>query len=100
MPDQRNQLQTMFELGNRWGCFGELLTRIRVQGVRCHSDTIIEIDSPIAAFCGANGTGKSTLLHLAAAAYRSPIRPRFRFPPWSIQRRVTASPTRPIQVWS
>jgi energy-coupling factor transporter ATP-binding protein EcfA2 len=33
---------------------------------------VIEVQSPITAFCGLNGTGKSTLLHLAAAAYRRP----------------------------
>lgn len=46
--------------------------RMHVQGFRCHADTIIEISSPITAFCGLNGTGKSTLLQLAAAAYKNP----------------------------
>jgi len=46
--------------------------RIHVQGFRCHENTLIEVNSPITAFCGLNGTGKSTLLQLAAAAYQSP----------------------------
>jgi predicted ATPase len=45
---------------------------LAVTGFRCHVDTLIEIESPITAFCGLNGTGKSTLLQLAAAAYRKP----------------------------
>lgn len=40
-----------------------------IRGFRCHSTTVINIESPITAFCGLNGTGKSTLLHLAAVAY-------------------------------
>jgi predicted ATP-dependent endonuclease of OLD family len=46
--------------------------RMHVQGFRCHENTLIEVKSPITAFCGLNGTGKSTLLQLAAAAYQSP----------------------------
>jgi predicted ATPase len=61
----------MFDQGNRYSNFGDVLMRMRVQGFRCHSDTIVEIESPITAFCGLNGTGKSTLLQLAAAAYKS-----------------------------
>jgi predicted ATPase len=32
---------------------------------------VVEIQSPITAFCGLNGTGKSTLLQLAASAYKN-----------------------------
>ena len=46
--------------------------QMHAQGFRCHSDTLVEIRSPITAFCGLNGTGKSTLLQLAAVAYSSP----------------------------
>src|SRR5215471_14793776 len=46
--------------------------QMKVSGFRCHGDTLVEIKSPITAFCGLNGTGKSTLLQLAAVAYRSP----------------------------
>ena len=35
-------------------------------------NTLIEVASPITAFCGLNGTGKSTLLQLAAASYAAP----------------------------
>ena len=72
MTDPRTALQQMFNQANRYACFGDILTRIRVQGFRCHNDTVIDVKNPITAFCGLNGTGKSTLLQLAAAAYRNP----------------------------
>ena len=46
---------------------------MHVRGVRCHTGTLIEVQSPITAFCGLNGTGKSTLLQLAAVAYRGRV---------------------------
>lgn len=73
MSDPRNILQSLFADNNRFANFGDALMRMHVQGFRCHDSTIVEVDSPITAFCGLNGTGKSTLLHLAAAAYRAPI---------------------------
>ena len=72
MPDPRSALQSMFNTTNRYANFGDILMRIHVQGIRCHVNTIIDIESPITAFCGPNGTGKSTLLQLAAAAYKNP----------------------------
>jgi len=45
--------------------------RLHIKGFRNHSNTTITIESPITAFCGVNGTGKSTILQLAAAAYKS-----------------------------
>lgn len=70
MSDPRNVIQSMFDERNRFSNFGEVLVRIRIHGFRCHRDTLIEIGSPITAFCGMNGTGKSTILQLAAAAYQ------------------------------
>src|SRR5687767_4570094 len=61
----------MFDAPTRYGSFGEALVRIQIQGIRCHKNTIIEVDSPITAICGLNGTGKSTALQLAAIAYRN-----------------------------
>lgn len=69
MTDQRNRLQKMFNTSNRFSNYGNVLMRLHVKGFRCHTNTLIEIDSPITAFCGLNGTGKSTFLQLAAAAY-------------------------------
>jgi len=72
MPDHRNKLQALFEPAHRYANFGAVLTRMHVQGFRCHESTLIEVESPITAFCGLNGTGKSTLLQLAACSYRCP----------------------------
>ena len=73
MPnDQRNNLQQMFQDSHRFANFGDVIIKMRIKGFRCHSDTTIEVQSPITAFCGLNGTGKSTLLQLAATAYASP----------------------------
>lgn len=69
MSDHRDALQSMFEPTNRFPNFGNLLVSMQIRGIRCHQDTIIEFASPITAFCGLNGTGKSTVLQLAAAAY-------------------------------
>ena len=70
MSDPRNDLKNMFDPSNRFANFGDVLTKVHAQGFRCHTNTVIEVKSPITAFCGLNGTGKSTLLHLAAVAYK------------------------------
>ncbi|WP_138504568.1 ATP-dependent nuclease [Nostoc sp. PA-18-2419] len=67
--DKCNDLKSKFQEGNRSNNFGNILVRMHVQGFRCHTNTIIEIESPITAFCGLNGVGKSTLIQLAATAY-------------------------------
>lgn len=72
MSDLRNILQKLFAENDRYPNFGNVLKRIRSKGFRCHSDTILDIESPITALCGLNGTGKSTLLQLAACAYKFP----------------------------
>ena len=72
MADPKNKLQKMYEVPNRYANFGDCLVSMHVRGFRCHTDTMIEAHSPITAFCGLNGTGKSTLLQLAATAYRRP----------------------------
>ena len=69
MSDSRNTLQALFTEGNRFPNFGEVLTNLNVRGFRCHSNTIIDIQSPVTALCGLNGTGKSTILQSAAVAY-------------------------------
>ena len=69
MSDERNRLQSMFKEADRYSNFGEFLVRIHVKGFRCHSNTLVDFASPITAFCGLNGTGKSTFLQLAAACY-------------------------------
>ena len=79
MADIRNKLKAKFEQNNRSANFGEALIRMRVKGFRCHTNTVVDIRSPITAFCGLNGTGKSTLLQLIAVAYKrtAPARPYY-----------------------
>src|SRR5208283_3680531 len=72
MSDPRTALQKKFAPEHRFNNFGNCLMQMHVQGFRCHSNTLIEVRSPITAFCGLNGTGKSTLLQLAAASYVNP----------------------------
>jgi predicted ATPase len=70
MSDPRNILQSKFEKKHRHANFGNVLEEIHVDGFRCHKRTKIEIQSPITALTGLNGTGKSTILHIAAVAYK------------------------------
>lgn len=70
MPDYRMVLQASFEPSTRFTHYGDALVKIRIQGIRNHADTLIDIESPVTAFCGVNGTGKSTILQVAAAAYQ------------------------------
>ena len=72
MSDLRNRLQAKFEPQHRHANFGEALVRMHIAGFRCHTNIQIDLESPITAFCGLNGTGKSTILQLAAVAYRAP----------------------------
>lgn len=70
MAVPRSALQGKFNGTSRYEKFGNVLLYMRVRGFRCHNDTIVEVKSPITALCGLNGVGKSTLLQLAATAYR------------------------------
>ena len=72
MSDLRPVLQSKFAIEHRYANFGPVLMQMHVKGFRCHANTLIEVGSPIAAFCGLNGTGKSTLVQLAAASYKAP----------------------------
>jgi predicted ATPase len=75
MSDPRNRLQALFDEPNRFANFGDVMTEISIRGIRCHENTHLRIESPITALCGLNGTGKSTILQLAATAFRSPDGP-------------------------
>jgi predicted ATPase len=72
MADKRHVLAGMYTGGNRYANFGNVLDRILICGFRAHANTVIDIRSPITAICGLNGTGKSTVLQIAAAAYKKP----------------------------
>ena len=71
MADPRHKLQAQFEPQHRFSTFGNVIMHMVVTGFRCHEQTVVDIRSPITAFCGLNGTGKTTLLQLAACAYKN-----------------------------
>jgi predicted ATPase len=69
MADNRNKLNRLYDAQNRFANFGPVLTKLRIEGIRCHTRTLIDLNSPIAAFSGLNGTGKSTILQVACNAW-------------------------------
>jgi hypothetical protein len=78
MADPKRTLQASFEPPRRHAHFGDVLVQMRIAGIRNHKDTVLTIESPVTAFCGVNGSGKSTVIQLAAAAYQVPAgRPRY-----------------------
>ncbi len=62
MSDLRDVLMSKFSEPNRYANFGSVIMQMHIQGFRCHENTVIDIKCPITAFCGLNGTGKSTIL--------------------------------------
>lgn len=77
MADPRHLLQASFEASKCYGNYGDVLLAIHAKGFRNHADTVLRIASPITAICGVNGTGKSTMLQLAAAAYQTTDKQRY-----------------------
>lgn len=73
MSDLRGRLQRLFDPAHRFANFGEVITRVSIDQFRCHTYTHLEVNSPITAISGLNGTGKSTILQLLATAYRDPL---------------------------
>jgi len=71
VSDPRNILMSKFSEASRHPNFGNVLLQMNIQGFRCHENTIIDMKCPITAFCGLNGTGKSTILQLAAASCKN-----------------------------
>ena len=69
MANDKNALQKKYQLRSRYPNFGNILSGMRIMGFRRHGDTIVEFKSPVTAFSGLNGSGKSTILELAACAY-------------------------------
>ena len=71
MSDPRNTLKNKYEEASRFANFGPVITQVIIKGFRCHANTVIDVRSPVSAFCGLNGTGKSTILQLISAARRT-----------------------------
>jgi predicted ATPase len=71
MADPKANLRKKFEPNDRYANFGPAITQIMIHGFRCHRNTVIDVYNPITAFCGLNGTGKSTVLQVLAVARRA-----------------------------
>ena len=71
MADPRNTLKSKFDITSRFNNYGSVIVRVVIKGFRCHKNTIIDVRSPIVAFCGMNGTGKSTILQVLSTAYHA-----------------------------
>lgn len=70
MPDPRNDLQASFEPTRRFDNYGDAIVKLHIKGFRTHTNTPLQIESPVTALCGVNGSGKSTVLQIAAASYQ------------------------------
>lgn len=77
MGDIRHELQSSVEPSKRHANYGDMLLHLHIKGFRSHLDSLLNIESPVTAICGVNGTGKSTVLQLAASAYQSPTGSRY-----------------------
>lgn len=73
MADPRNALKAKYAETCRFANFGPIIIKLVIKGFRCHTNTIIDVRSPITAFCGLNGTGKSTILQLLSTALRAAV---------------------------
>ena len=72
MADHKKELQASFLPLKRHAHYGDAIVRMHIKGFRNHKNTKIDIESPVTALCGVNGSGKSTVIQLAAAAYQAP----------------------------
>jgi len=73
MADPKKELQKLFSRKTRYSNFGAAIASIHVKGFRGVNDLTIDIESPITAISGLNGTGKSTIAQLATCAYKKPV---------------------------
>ncbi|MER3389068.1 MAG: AAA family ATPase [Microcella sp.] len=70
--DNLRHLRNKFKRSSRYANFGSLIESVQVSGFRGVDSLQLEFTSPILALSGLNGTGKTSLAQLLAAAYRSP----------------------------
>ena len=64
------KLSGQWESGNRFANFGPALCKYTIKGFRGISDLTLDLEFPITALSGLNGTGKSTFCQLASCGYR------------------------------
>lgn len=61
-----------FSSNQRYTNFGPIIEKIEITGFRGVRNLSIDITSPVTAFSGLNGTGKSTVAQLFSCAYKKP----------------------------
>lgn len=64
------KLSNQWESKNRYSTFGPVLCKYTVKGFRGITDLTLDLEFPITALSGLNGTGKSTFCQLASCGYR------------------------------
>ncbi|WP_375584259.1 ATP-dependent endonuclease [Cyclobacterium xiamenense] len=76
MADIRKTLISKFKPQNAYGNFGAFIKKISINGFRGMDKLDFEIEFPITAISGTNGSGKSTIGQIAACGYRKPATDR------------------------
>lgn len=64
------RLSNQWEPKNRYSNFGSVLCKYTVKGFRGITDLTLDLEFPITALSGLNGTGKSTFCQLASCGYQ------------------------------
>lgn len=64
------KLSSQWESQNRYSNFGPVLCKYTIKGFRGITDLTLDLEFPITALSGLNGTGKSTFCQLASCGYR------------------------------
>lgn len=72
MSDPKKELQKLFSKKTRYSNFGAAIAHITIKGFRGIDNLSIDLESPITAISGLNGTGKSTVAQLCTSAYKKP----------------------------
>jgi predicted ATPase len=71
--DNVRKLAGKFKPDNRYPNFGPVVQSLEIEGFRGISKLALVFESPITAFSGMNGTGKSTIAQLIACGYRKAV---------------------------
>jgi predicted ATPase len=71
--DNVRRLAGKFKADNRYPNFGPIVQSLEIRGFRGVAELALTFESPITAFSGLNGTGKSTIAQLFTCGYRKAV---------------------------
>lgn len=71
--DNVRRLAGKFKPDNRYPSFGPIVQSLEIRGFRGVTELALTFESPITAFSGLNGTGKSTIAQLLTCGYRKAV---------------------------